>query len=375
MDCQKLLIPSGLNSSFCKDGTSFESYIDLMTRVIVESRLDLNGDNADEIVLANSPFSWKPNTDQFENGVLLIHGLFDSPYYVRDLGKYFYDKNFLVNALLLPGHGTVPGDLLDINFQEWLKAVQFGVQSLAKRVKNIYLAGYSLGGVLALYGLLQDHANIKGLVLIAPALKPRSALRSSLAKYYPLYRWMSPKTKWYKIAESSNYTKYSCYALNAGYQATQLIGKVHQKLKDQPLTIPLFVVMSKDDETISDGAILSFFNRQSHPDSRLLIYASDNYEHNDARIELRKSSYPELKILNFSHTCLMISPENPLLGRDSQYADFTHYPNGHAIKPTNLYSGAVTKENLKKYTISRLSYNPDFHYMLQKLDEFLLRSS
>ena len=258
---RKYLVPSGLNDRFYGLDMTFENYIELMKNIIIESRIDLNNDNADQIVLANSPFTWQnPHTAvPTHSGVLLIHGLFDSPYYVKDLGEFFLTKNFLVNAVLLPGHGTVPGDLLTVKYKEWAKAVKYGVTTLGRQVENIYLLGYSLGGMLALYEALESKENIKGIILIAPAMRARNPLKNFLAKNYHLFGWLGDWAKWYQLRAPNNYTKYSCHAFNAGYQARMLIDDFECRFKHQKLTPPIFIAISENDETISHQAILSFF--------------------------------------------------------------------------------------------------------------------
>lgn len=369
---QKCLTASGLNDRFYGGDLSFENYIELMQNIIIESRHDLDDDNAGQIVIANSPFTWESaQKERPENGILLVHGLFDSPFYLRDLGKRFRDKGFLVNAILLPGHGTVPGDLLEANYEEWLKSLNYGISNLQLSVKNVYLAGYSLGGLLALHGALTNPEVVKGLILIAPALKSRSPVKLFLAKHHWLFSWMSKRAKWYQITPSKNFTRYSCYPYNAGYQAIKLLNLVNEQLKANILKIPFFIVMSNDDETVAPESLLSFFERQQNPKNRLLIYTNSQVQTQDSRIISRPSSYPELKILNFSHTCLTISPDNPLLGANSRYVDFNHYHNIDGLPLDNLYHGATSKENLKKSLISRLSYNPDFNFMVKQIDEFL----
>lgn len=369
---QKNLISSGINSHFYGEGLNFESYVRLMQSTIIRSRTDLNEENLGKIVIANSPFSWSPHQHkQIEDGVLLIHGLFDSPFYVRDLGEYFLSKDFLVNAILLPGHGTVPGDLLTVHYEDWLKSLNFGIKSLAKQVENIYLVGYSLGGLLALYGALENNDKIKGIILIAPALKARNPLKFFLAKYHRAFSWLGKRAKWFRIKDADNFAKYNSFAFNAGHQARKLLHVVNAKLKQTKLNIPMFVVISKDDETISYSGILSFFQATKNPDSRLLIYTNDQIDGLDPRILVRPSLFPHLNIINFSHSCLTISPENTFLGAQSQYVDMNHYPDGHQLHLEKFTLGAITKENLKRCVISRLSYNPDFNFMLKSLEDFL----
>ncbi|MEK9627804.1 MAG: hypothetical protein VW455_02155 [Nitrospinota bacterium] len=66
------------------------------------------------------PFEYKPDPAKCrasKPGVLLIHGLTDSPFLMRDIGERFRENCFWVRSILLPGHGTLPGDLLHIDYQ------------------------------------------------------------------------------------------------------------------------------------------------------------------------------------------------------------------------------------------------------------------
>lgn len=366
------LQPSGLNTRFYGEGLPFADYIELMRNIIIESRDDLTSQNAAQIVNDNSPFCLRSDEKKkYKNGVLLVHGLYDSPFFLRDIGQYFFKKDFLVNSILLPGHGTVPGDLLEIKLAEWLKAVTFGIESLSD-CDNIFIAGYSLGGMLAIHHRLTHTTPIKGLFLFAPALKTRSFVKSMMAKYHRLFSWHSQTAKWYQIRKPLSYVKYNCYAFNAGYQTCKLMDITHKLLAQQSIDIPIFVVISADDETLSDRCIIDFFLKQPHKANKCVLYSNKKSLISDDRIIHRESQFSEKKILNFSHTCLTISPENVLLGEKSDYQDFSHYVNFESSSKNDIYQGAITKENLKQYTISRLSYNPDFYSLLHHVDEFLM---
>lgn len=370
----KLLQPSGFNNQFYGEGLSFQDYISQMRNIILEARCDLNSENAHRIIDANSPFIFEPIQDQqhttSENGILFIHGLFDSPYFLSDIAKHLSFKNFITYSVLLPGHGTIPGDLLNINYAEWIKAVNYGIRCLASRVKNIFIVGFSLGGTLAIHHALQ-HKLCKGLILLAPALKTKSLLRYYIVRHHKLFSWIRDKTKWYHIAEQINFAKYNSYAFNAGYQACLVMEETHDLITKQSLNVPIFIITSQDDETVSNQAVINFFMQQKHQQSRMLCYTSQQNVFSDDRIIIRNSYFPEKKILGFSHTCLSVSPTNIYFGEHSNYKDFTHYKNTLPKNSTEIYAGAVTPENLKSHTMQRLTYNPDFENMLSLLEDFL----
>lgn len=349
-----------------------------MREVIIKSRLDLNNHNADKIIAANSPFEGFPenktqfntNNGKYRRGILLIHGLFDSPFRLMDIGKHLLAQGYVVYSILLPGHGTVPGDILNIHNKEWLKAVAFGIKHLAQTVESVYLAGFSLGGTLAIYQALQN-PTIKGLLLFSPALKPHS-LWNYLIYGYPLISTFYPQANWYRINKLISYATYTSYACNGPVQAINVMHKLPFLQKEYPLEMPLFIVTSAADETVSASAVIDFFKAQNNPQNRLIFYSSQPISFQDKRIEVRSSVFPKEKILDFSHTCIPIAPDNPHFGRNGDFKDFLYYPN-NACPPnkTDIYRGAINQKNLSRHCIQRISYNPDFDHMMGRVDEFL----
>jgi len=81
---------------------------------------------------------------------------------MRHLAALFQANGFRVMAVLLPGHGTQPGDLLDTRWQEWARTIAYGTDRLAAEADEVYLAGYSAGAALSIYQSLQDK-RVRGL--------------------------------------------------------------------------------------------------------------------------------------------------------------------------------------------------------------------
>src|SRR5688572_12688637 len=66
-------------------------------------------------------------------GVLLLHGLSDSPYSLHHLARHYERAGFVVLMPRLPGHGTVPAGLLDAQWQDWLAVVELSMRELRAR--------------------------------------------------------------------------------------------------------------------------------------------------------------------------------------------------------------------------------------------------
>jgi pimeloyl-ACP methyl ester carboxylesterase len=101
-----------------------------------------------------SPHQWDPAPGcepTGTEGILLIHGLSDSPYLLRDLGTALAAQGScrLIRSILVPGHATRPGDLLHVKYTDWIAAVQNGIRSFVGGAREVQLIGYSTGGALA----------------------------------------------------------------------------------------------------------------------------------------------------------------------------------------------------------------------------------
>src|SRR5262245_19946371 len=109
---------------------SFEDYLALEGRLFAELHQALldNPSAADPFVLskyhAGSPSarrawettynrSFELKRDDPRGAVLLVHGLSDSPYSMREIANIFYEQGYDVVVLRMPGHGTIPSMLLD----------------------------------------------------------------------------------------------------------------------------------------------------------------------------------------------------------------------------------------------------------------------
>ena len=85
-----------------------------------------------------------------DKGVLLVHGYTGSPAEMRLLGNYLYDRGgYTVLGVRLAGHGTTVEELEQTTWPDWYEAVEEGVKELHRHCRHIYIAGQSMGGLLA----------------------------------------------------------------------------------------------------------------------------------------------------------------------------------------------------------------------------------
>lgn len=360
---------------------NFTDYIEQCKLLITNTRVDLKQNTAQQIIDANTPFELQPSHNQktkLKYGALLIHGLLDSPFQLRDIGLDLQSQGTLVRSILLPGHGTVPGALLNVDYHQWLQTVRYGIATLAKEVEQIFLVGNSTGASLSLYQAALDGTKIAGIILLSPALKIRSL-------FAPISNWYRPLSQFWKRAawlnidpeETIDYTKYRSVALNAVYQVYKLSQEINKNPSFSEPTCPLFFALSQDDKIVCAETIINYFHQHTNPKSRLLLYSNQTTLFNDSRIVIRPAAYPDLNIKNFSHITIPIDPNNLHYGKNGDFRDASHVETksnivfGEYNRIELIINKLLCQFNLTKISYQRLTFNPDFYFLTQSINQFI----
>ena len=378
--------PSGLNTRFIGSQLTFADYVAVTRDMLRKAHSALGAADLEKIIDGNAPFELKPaagfpdgNIKTYKRGVLLTHGLSDSPYFMRHLAGFFQQNGFRVLAIMLPGHGTQPGDLLDIRWQEWAKAVAYGVDRLAEEADEIYLAGYSAGGALSVFQSLRDE-RVRGLFLFSPAFKVSP--RAAYANLHKLYSWLIPSGKWVDIKPDRDIYKYESFPKNAAAQMYALDKELGNRLQAQEISIPVFAAASDDDVTVNASATIDFIARARNPSSRLVLYTADPKKHLHGipaeKIELVNSVVPEQNIISSAHTSIVLPGNDAHYGVSGEYFNCMHYYPGEMEKysacmnhTSQILQGEITEENLKAGILRRLMYNPNFAALKVSMREFI----
>ncbi len=217
-------------------------------------------------------------------GVLLLHGMSDSPYSLRALGQALNRSGFWVVGLRLPGHGTAPSGLKYVKREDMSAAVRIGVAHIAATIgpKPIHLIGYSTGAPLALeFALDALEAKVSpvpaSLVLISPAIGLHPA--AAMAKWK---RRMSAlpglgAMAWLTIEPEFDPYKYNSFATNAAEQVhrmTRTVGRrVARRAGAHPDRVlpPTLVLKSTVDATVSTSAVVDRLLGRLGPNRHELI--------------------------------------------------------------------------------------------------------
>jgi alpha-beta hydrolase superfamily lysophospholipase len=172
--------------------------------------------------------------------VLLLHGLSDAPYSLHAVGREFRDRGFDVVSLRLPGHGTVPAALTDVDWEDWEAAATLAARhaaELAGAGQPFYIAGYSTGAPLALMYALRalDDASLpmpKRLFLFSPAIGVSDfAVMTNAAAGLAFIPGLE-KARWLDVLPEYDPYKYNSFPVNAANQVWSLTRALERALVD-----------------------------------------------------------------------------------------------------------------------------------------------
>jgi carboxylesterase len=99
------------------------------------------------------------------SGVLLIHGLTGTPAEMRFVGRGLNHAGFSVLGMQLAGHCGTEDDLLATGWRDWYDSVAQSINRLRGEVDQVFVAGLSMGAVLALAAAQDSKFKISGLAL------------------------------------------------------------------------------------------------------------------------------------------------------------------------------------------------------------------
>jgi carboxylesterase len=98
-------------------------------------------------------------------GVLLIHGLTGTPNEMRFIARGLRSAGFEVESVRLAGHCGTEAELLATGWRDWFASVEQAADALRERVDHLFVAGLSMGAVLAMKYAIEHPKNVSGLGL------------------------------------------------------------------------------------------------------------------------------------------------------------------------------------------------------------------
>jgi alpha-beta hydrolase superfamily lysophospholipase len=205
-----------------------------------------------------------------QGAVVLLHGLTDSPYSMRQVARLYRDRGFVAVVPRLPGHGSVPAGLTKATWEDWAATTRLAVREATRRAgagRPLHVIGYSNGGALAVKYAL-DAIEEPGLarparvVLISPMIgiteMARFAGFAGLPAIFPPFA----KAAWLGIVPEFNPFKYNSFPVNAARQSSLLTRALQPRVarlaSEGRLAdlAPVLTFQSVTDFTVSTAAVV-----------------------------------------------------------------------------------------------------------------------
>lgn len=242
--------------------------------------------------------------------VVLLHGLTDSPYSVRDLAQRWQQRGYVAVVPRLPGHGTAPGALTAVDWETWLATTRLAVREatrLAGEDVPLHLVGYSNGGALALkYALdsLEDShlRQPQQIILLSPMIGVTAFARfaglAGLPSIFPAFA----RAAWLNVAPEFNPFKYNSFPVKAARQSWLLSQALQQQIiraarQDELKALPpVLTFQSVMDSTVSTRAVVESLYRYL-PDNGSELVVFDINQAADLRVLFRPAFYAAVNTL------------------------------------------------------------------------------
>ncbi len=183
--------------------------------------------------------------------VLLIHGFTGIVDDMKYLGIRLSEAGYTVSVPRLPGHGTNHQDFLAVSWRDWLRRCYDEYIDLSARFEKVYVAGLSMGGLLA--ALVAAQFKPKRIALAAPAF----AASNRLIRLTPFMRYFLTSVADPKSGQEPEPDPDKAY-LESEYRAQSWVGPIAelrhlQRIAARRLRLieaPTLTIVSKADRTV-----------------------------------------------------------------------------------------------------------------------------
>ncbi len=136
--------------------------------------------------------------------VLLIHGLTGTPVEMQAVGRGLAKEGFSAYGMQLAGHCGSEDDLLRTGWRDWYDSVEKAWREISLRHEHVFVAGLSMGALMAMHLSVQHPGRIRGLGLYSTTLFYDGWAVPKLAFLLPLFL-RTPVGAHYRFIENFPY--------------------------------------------------------------------------------------------------------------------------------------------------------------------------
>ncbi|GAB3479077.1 alpha/beta hydrolase [Marinomonas epiphytica] len=356
-------------------GEPFVDYVNRSRAFLLERKVWVNEAQKERELAAVMPFEYLPDenvcSQENSTGILLSHGLSDSPFSMRDVAQALQESCVRVRVILLAGHGTQGKDLIPVTRKDWQTSFEHAADQFATEVDRLYVGGFSTGGALAADYAWHSDTSVSGVVLFSPLLKINSGIDW-------LSPWLAPFITWLDQHPDDDFAKYASIPVPAIKEAYLLAKETKTLLLETKAQVPVFIALSYEDKTVDSQVTLDVFQQVMGDNSnQMVLYSRRPVDGLADNIHVHLTDWPEQQILGLSHMAIQGSPDNPYYGADGEYRVCGWYASEPALyeacrsQPNNWYGekSADLLENSEH--AGRISWNPMFSKLMSDVRSFM----
>lgn len=223
-----------------------------------------------------------PNAEPFhlagnQIAILMIHGFSGSPVSIRPWAEGLHAEGYSVYVPRLPGHGTNWSEMNETTWQDWYREVEQAFENIRLKHQRIFVAGFSMGGALALYLASLKGRAIEGLMLVNPSIGDDRMVMTLV----PLIKYFIPSVAGRGTdvaAPNPPRHSYGRTPLKALHSLQKLWRKVRNQLP--AIDVPLMIGYSIQDHVVDPKSSETVIDNVSSVDIREVIF--ENSYHNVA---------------------------------------------------------------------------------------------
>jgi len=304
------------------EGQNYQDYSARVGEEVQRYRIPFDPDQTELEIERASPVEIMPTQacgDSVRGIAILVHGLSDTAYTMRDMAQLLADNCFVARSILLPGHGTRAGDLLTTRYKHWAMTIRYLIDQAATENETVIVAGFSLGAVLTLEAALQPDSPVDAVLAFSPAYYLSSY---KLARFAP---WVHPVKPWIDRGRADDAMRYEAMPTRGVAETVKAMKIMHKSMRRaEKLEIPWLLVQSNDDAVVIPKQNSDFFEKHAaHASStEILFYSEPDPDWGtldiDAtiRVPVAKNDF---RVLGLTHVSPHVSPSNPHYGISGSY--------------------------------------------------------
>lgn len=197
------------------------------------------------IIQGGEPFLFIGN----KVGILLIHGFTGAPKEMRWMGEYFRDRGYSALGVRLAGHATNPEHLPHMAWEDWMASVEDGFDYLKCFCDQVFIAGLSLGGILALTSAAVLPA--QGVIAMSAPYNLPPDPRLKLVRWlHYLQPWADKgPSDWIDAEVAHDHIEYPLYPTRSFIQLIDLLEVMRSSLP--AIRMPALIIHSRTDQSVN----------------------------------------------------------------------------------------------------------------------------